>query len=140
MTSLPELAAPGTVVPPLTPFKDGRVDYDRLGAIVDYVVDDCAASMVIAAGVEAQEYQYLSLEDRKELVRRTISFVDGRRPVVVGISHPSVFTAIEMAHFAKEEGAQVLQLLAPNRPIGGPARAGELLDYFETVLEAVDLP
>jgi 4-hydroxy-tetrahydrodipicolinate synthase len=140
MSDLPEVAGPGTFVPPLTPFKDGRVDYDRLGAIVDYVVEDCDATMVIAAGVEAQEYPYLGSAERKELIRRTIDFVRDRGPVAVGISHPSVNTAIELAHFAEEQGAEVLQLLAPNRPIGGPVRPGELRTYFEQVLSAVKTP
>ena len=46
--------------------------------------------MVVAAGVETQEYTYLSLEQRKALIRRTIEFVDGRVPVMVGISHAVV--------------------------------------------------
>jgi hypothetical protein len=81
----PKIKLPGTVVPPLTPFtEDLRVDYDKLAGIVDYVVADCGASMVVAAGVEAQEYQYLDFEARKELMAKTIEMVAGRAPVVAG--------------------------------------------------------
>ena len=136
-----DLNLPGTIVPPLTPFTaDGRVDFDALKGIVDYVVEDCDASMVIAAGVEAQEYQYLDFEARKELIAKTIEFVDGRRPVAVGISHPSVRVAIELAGFATANGAAALQLLAPNRPTGGPAKLSEHVAYFEAVLKETDLP
>lgn len=132
---------PGSIVPPLTPFtEDLKVDYDALRGIVDYVVEDCDASMVIAAGVEAQEYQYLDLADRKELIAKTIEFVDGRRPVVVGISHPSFRIAIELAHFAAEKGAAAHQLLAPNRPTGGPIKTSELVAYYESVLRETSLP
>lgn len=132
---------PATIVPPLTPFtREGKVDYDRLKGIVDYVIEDCRASMVIAAGVEAQEYQYLSLEERRELIAKTIAFTDKRRPVVVGISHPSFRVALELAEFATEQGADALQLLAPQRPTGGSPSTAELVGYFEAVTKAISLP
>ena len=89
---------PGLLVAPLTPFTaDLKVDERSLRRQIDYVVRDCAATMVVAAGVETQEYTYLSFEARKALVRSTVEYVDGRVPVMVGISHPSFRTAIELA-------------------------------------------
>jgi 4-hydroxy-tetrahydrodipicolinate synthase len=137
----PKIKLPGTVVPPLTPFtEDLRVDYDKLAGIVDYVVADCGASMVVAAGVEAQEYQYLDFEARKELMAKTIEMVAGRAPVVAGISHPSFRVAVELAHFAEAKGASVVQLLAPNRPTGGPAKLSEHVAYYQAVLRETGLP
>lgn len=135
------LPRPSTMVPPLTPFTaDGRVDAAGLARMVDYVVEDCQAGLVVAAGVEAQEYQYLGLEERKDLVRRTIDLVAGRRPVAVGISHPSMKQVLALADFAQECGAQALQLLAPMKPTGGVARLAELERYFRAVLDHSPLP
>lgn len=132
---------PGTIVPPLTPFtREGKVDYPLLKGIVDYVVEDCDASMVIVAGVEAQEYQFLTLEDRRELIEKTIAFVDGRRPTVVGISHPSVRIAAQLGQFAQKQGANAIQLLAPLRPTGGAPSTKELIDYYQAVLAETELP
>ena len=101
-----QVEKPGLIVAPLTPFTaDLDVDEGALRREIDYVVRDCRATMVVAAGVETQEYTYLSLEQRKALIRHTIAFVDGRVPVMVGISHPSFRTAIELAHFAESLGA-----------------------------------
>jgi 4-hydroxy-tetrahydrodipicolinate synthase len=96
--------------------------------------------MVVAAGVEAQEYTYLGLAERKELIRRTLEFVAGRRPVMVGISHPSFKMAIELAHLAHELGAHAVQMLAPLRPFGGAPTERDLVAYFETVASASPLP
>ena len=112
---------PGLIVAPLTPFTaDLEVDDRALRRQIDYVVGDCRATMVVAAGVETQEYTYLSLDDRKALIRRTIELVDGRVPVMVGVSHPSFRTAIELAHDAERLCAAAVQLLAPLRPFAGP--------------------
>ena len=114
------MQTPGLIVAPLTPFtSDLKLNEAALQRQIDYVVRDCSATMVVAAGVETQEYTYLSLEQRRELVRRTIEFVDGRVPVMVGITHPSFKTAIELANEAEKLGAAVVQLLAPLRPFAG---------------------
>ena len=132
---------PGLIVAPLTPFTaDLKVDERSLRRQIDYVVRDCAATMVVAAGVETQEYTYLSFEARKGLIRSTIEFVDGRAPVMVGITHPSFRTAIELAHEAEKLGAAALQLLAPLRPFAGAPTQADLLGYFEKISRETSLP
>jgi 4-hydroxy-tetrahydrodipicolinate synthase len=129
------------IVAPLTPFTaDLKVDERLLKRQIDYVVRDCAATMVVAAGVETQEYTYLSLAERKALIRSTIEYVDGRVPVMVGISHASFKTAIELAHDAEKLGAEAVQLLAPLRPFAGPPTQADLIAYFEAIGRETKLP
>jgi 4-hydroxy-tetrahydrodipicolinate synthase len=135
------MAVPGLIIAPLTPFTaDLEVDEAALRREIDYVVRDCGATMVVAAGVETQEYTYLSLEQRKGLIRRTIECVDRRVPVMVGISHASFKTAVELAHFAENLGAAAVQLLAPLRPFAGPPTQADLIAYFEAVARETMLP
>lgn len=132
---------PELVVAPLTPFTgELKIDDAALKREIDYVVGDCGATMVVAAGVEAQEYTYFAPAERRELIRRTIEFVAGRCPVMVGISHPSFRTAIELAHFAHSLGAHAVQMLAPLRPFGGPPTERDLIAYFEAVAKESPLP
>jgi 4-hydroxy-tetrahydrodipicolinate synthase len=132
---------PGLIVAPLTPFTSAlEVDEPALERQIDYVVRDCGATMVVAAGVETQEYTYLSLGQRKALIRATVEAVAGRVPVMVGISHPSFKTAIELAHDAERLGAAAVQLLAPLRPFAGPPTQGDLIAYFEAVARETRLP
>jgi 4-hydroxy-tetrahydrodipicolinate synthase len=135
------MAKPELVVAPLTPFtSDLKVDNAPLKREIDYVIEDCGATKVVAAGVEAQEYTCLGLEERKELIQRTIEFVAGRCPVIVGISHPSFKTAVKLAHFAKNLSADAVQLLAPLRPFGGIPNDRDLIAYFEAVARESPLP
>jgi len=132
---------PGLIVAPLTPFTaDLTVDEPALRRQIDYVVEDCRATMVVAAGVETQEYTYLSLEQRRALIRATVELVDGRVPVMVGISHASFRTAVELAHDAERLGAAAVQLLAPLRPFAGPPTRDDLVAYFEAVARETRLP
>jgi 4-hydroxy-tetrahydrodipicolinate synthase len=125
---------PGLIVAPLTPFtRDLAVDEAALAREIDHIIKDSRPTMIVAAGVEAQEYTYLSLEERKALIRRTIECVGGRCPVMVGISHPSFRTAIALAHYAEALGAAAVQMLAPLRPHGGVPTERDLIAYFEAV-------
>lgn len=135
------MPAPDLVVAPLTPFtSDLRIDEKVMARQIDYVVDDCKATMVVAAGVEAQEYTYLSMDERKALIRMTIDMVHGRCPVMVGCSHPSFKTTIALAEYATSLGAGMIQVLAPLRPFGGLPTDRDLIAYFEAVAKEVRLP
>ena len=132
---------PGLIVPPLTPFTaDLKVDYDLLRREVDYVVTDCCAAMVSAAGVETQEYHYLPFDQRKELLRKTAEFVDGRTSLAIGVSHPSVSVVMELVELAVDLKAEAVQLLAPQRPYGGAPSKNDLVGYFNAVAEHSPLP
>ncbi|MEV7006622.1 dihydrodipicolinate synthase family protein [Streptosporangium sp. NPDC051022] len=132
---------PGLLVAPLTPFTDdNRVDVTALGRQIDDIVRWSRPQLIIAAGVEAQEYQYLDATDRRGLAERTIELVDGRCPVAVGISHPGADAAARHADLAAQTGASAVQLLAPQRPFGGQPTTGELVAYFSFVAERSPLP
>src|SRR6202045_1329683 len=135
------MPTPGLIVAPLTPFTaDLTVDETALRRQIDYVIDDCRATMVVAAGVETQEYTYLSLEQRKWLIRPTVDLVDGRVPVMVGISHPSFKTAVALANDAEKLGAAAVQVLAPLRPFAGAPTQADLIAYFEAIGRESRLP
>src|SRR3974390_2600423 len=132
---------PGLIVAPLTPFTaDLEVDVPALRRQIDYVVSDCGATMVVAAGGGTQEYTDLRPGPRKALIRATVEGGDGRVAVMVGISHPSFRTAIELAHDAETLDAAAVQLLAPLRPFAGPPTQADLLAYFEAIGRETKLP
>lgn len=132
---------PGLIVAPLTPFTaDLTVDEAALARQLDYIIKDCRATMIVAAGVETQEYTYLNFEERKNLILRTVELTDRRVPVMVGISHPSFRTAIALAHEAEKLGAAAVQVLAPLRPFAGPPTQADLIAYFEAIGRETRLP
>ena len=59
---------------------------------------------------------------------------------MVGISHPSFRTAVELAHFAEGLGAAAVQVLAPLRPFAGPPTQADLIAYFEAIGRETKLP
>ncbi|HXG35785.1 MAG TPA: dihydrodipicolinate synthase family protein [Dehalococcoidia bacterium] len=133
--------APYLVVAVLTPFdSDLKVDYPALQREIDYVLETAPSATIASCGMEVQEYQYLSLEARMELVRRTAEFVGGRAPLIVGVSHPDIRTAVKLAQMAESLGAAAVQALIPLRPIGGNLTLDELVRFYETLAAETSLP
>lgn len=132
---------PGLIVPPLTAFDDrGRVEYAAMERQIDYVIDQARPAAVCVLGVEAQEYQFLSGRERRELIEKSVAFVRGRAPVIVGVSHASYRRAIELVGLAVELKVDAIQLLLPNRPSGGKPSTAELVKYFDAVASESPLP
>jgi 4-hydroxy-tetrahydrodipicolinate synthase len=136
-----KIRTPGIIVPPLTPFTDSqKVNFVALARGIEAVLERSDPDLVIAAGVEAQEYQFLPFAERLDLMRATLDIVSRRVPAAAGISHPSYKVAIELAHFAEKHGAAAVQLLAPQKPTGGTPTTAELVRYFELVGRETSLP
>ena len=123
----------------LTPFdEDGRVDYAALQHEIDFIVSD--ADAISIGAVEAAEYTMLSPDERKQLLRVGTEMVDGRIPVILGASSPTLHGVAELANHAADVGADLIQVLMPLRPWGGQPKAAELIDYFAGVAYASPLP
>src|SRR5579871_4846327 len=113
----------------LTPFDDqGNIDYGALEQEIEFIVQD--ADAISIAAVEAAEYTVLTLEDRKQLMRRAVEMVGRRLPVILGASNPSIRTSVSLCEYAAQLGADYVQVLMPLRPWGGQPSAQELYDYF----------
>ena len=135
------LASPirGIIGAALTPFTDdGRVDYDALAREIEFLVADCDA--VSIAAVEASEYTVLSLDDRKEVMRRATEIVNKRVPVILGASSHSIDTILDLAEHAAAVGGDLIQVLMPIRPWGGQPTISDLVQFFTEVASASPLP
>jgi 4-hydroxy-tetrahydrodipicolinate synthase len=135
------LASPikGIIGACLTPFTDdGRVDFDALAREIEFLVADCNAISVVA--VEASEYTVISLEERKEVMKRATEMVNKRVPVILGCSSHSVDTILDLAEHAANVGGDLIQVLMPIRPWGGQPTIAELVQFFTEVSSASPLP
>jgi 4-hydroxy-tetrahydrodipicolinate synthase len=123
----------------LTPFDSRqRIDEAALAREIDFLVPDTDAISI--AAVEAAEYTMLTPKDRLALMRRGTDLVGRRRPVILGASSPSVRGALELAEHAAKAGADLIQVLMPLRPWGGPPTTAELVAYFTAIAERSALP
>lgn len=95
-----------------TPYHDNlEIDYGDLERCVEF----CIASEVhgIVTTVNASEFQLLSDEERKRVIKTVTRRVDERVPVMVGITGKTVQEAIMFAKYAQDCGADAVIAMPP---------------------------
>jgi 2-keto-3-deoxy-L-arabinonate dehydratase len=132
---------PLTGVVPVVPtiFHDNQdVDLDGTARVVDYLIDAGVDGLCLLANYSEQ----FSLTDgeRDTLARTLLEHVEGRLPVIVTTSHYSVRVAAARSRAAQDMGAAMVMLMPPffgaTLTVPGPA----VIEYFERVADAIDIP
>jgi 4-hydroxy-tetrahydrodipicolinate synthase len=127
---------PGIIPAVTTPFDaDGTIDVagieSNLAALLDAGIHG-----VVATGTMG-EAGSLSGGERRTVVETVVRAVDGRVPVIAGISSGTPAAAIALAADAADAGVGALMMLPP---LGYRADADETIAYYRAVTEATGLP
>jgi 4-hydroxy-tetrahydrodipicolinate synthase len=120
-------------IPQVIFYENLDVDYESTARCVQFLLD-CGVHGVVVP-VYASEYFSLSMEERKKILEQTVRLVDGKIPVVAGISASTTALAVEYARHASGCGADAV-ISANPAALSFP----EALDYFRMIDEAVSLP
>jgi len=72
----------GTGVALVTPFREGRIDFDALSRLIDHVIDG-GVEYLVSLGTTG-EATSLSDAEQEQVIRHTVSVAAGRVPVVAG--------------------------------------------------------
>jgi 4-hydroxy-tetrahydrodipicolinate synthase len=96
--------------------------YDRLGGVF-------VNSMY-------QEPESLTLAERKRVTECVISTVDGRVPVMVGVSANPVADVVELANHSHEHGASLVFI---DPPINGTPTAEGVINFYHQVARQIEI-
>src|SRR5690349_16638580 len=95
----------------ITPFRDGEIDMDALGRIVDFCIDGGVAGLVPCGSTG--ESATMTHAEHHEVIKAVIRMAKGRVPVIAGTGSNSTSEAIALTKAAKELGATAALLISP---------------------------
>jgi 4-hydroxy-tetrahydrodipicolinate synthase len=102
----------GIYTPVITPYRnDYSIDYERLGEIIDFLID-AGVSGLICAGTTG-EYYAQSMDERFELMQFMHKRIAGRCRYIVGTGAFRTEESIEYAQAAVSAGAEALLVATP---------------------------
>ena len=111
MSSLKPTVFTGAATAIITPFKNGQIDYESFGKIIeDQIANKIDAIVVTGTTGEAAT---LTHEEHCDCVRYTVEKVAGRVPVIAGTGSNDTAYGIELSKYACEVGADALLLVTP---------------------------
>lgn len=95
----------------ITPFKDGKVDFESFGKLVDWQIEKGIDAIVVAG--TTGEGSTLTDKEHKDVIEYSVKRVAGRVPVIAGTGSNDTAYAIELTKFACEVGADAMLLISP---------------------------
>lgn len=119
------------VVPVITPRQAGHVDIAGLIRLLEYLVEGKVNSLFVLG--TTGEFQYLDIAEKMRVIESSARWIDGRVPLLVGISSRSAEETIRLAKAAAANGAQAV-VLAPMFGWGEPANP------LQRVIGTISLP
>ncbi|MBX2988075.1 MAG: 4-hydroxy-tetrahydrodipicolinate synthase [Bdellovibrionaceae bacterium] len=124
-----------TITALITPFHEGKIDYDSLERLLDHQLKNGIEGFVIN-GTTA-ESPTLEKSEREEIFRFARQFTQGRVPLIMGTGSNSTEKTVQATREAEKLGADAVLVVVPyyNKP---PQRG--LFAHFKKTAESTSLP
>jgi 4-hydroxy-tetrahydrodipicolinate synthase len=125
----------GSIPPLVTPFRDGKVDFNKFAELAERQVQRGSNGIVVAG--TTGEPSSLSVEERIELLKVAVSTVGGRIQVIAATGSASYAETLRLTTEAEAAGADAVLVVTPYYI--KPSQRG-LVDYFVSLGQRVKLP
>ena len=125
--------ASGVYIIAATPFfDDDRIDFESIDSLTDFYLEKGVSGITILGMMG--EAQKLSPQESKAVMDRVIARVDGRVPVVVGVSNRDMDKLAALANLAMDSGAAGVMVA----PYDEQDNDEKIYDYFVAVDKAME--
>ncbi|MCJ7610396.1 4-hydroxy-tetrahydrodipicolinate synthase [Candidatus Bathyarchaeota archaeon] len=126
----------GIIPPHITPFtKNGDIDEKALRENVDFWL--AAGVHGLATCASNGEAAYMSIEERLRVISIVMDQSNGKVPIIAGTGAPGTREAIAQTKAVRDLGVDAALVVTPY--FLSPKQE-EILQYYEDIVEAVDLP
>jgi len=125
----------GSYTPVVTPFRDGKVNYEKFAELVDRQAREGSHGVVVNG--TTGEPSSLTIDERSELVKVAVETISKRIPVVAATGSQSLAETTELSLKAEKAGADALLVVTPYYI--KPPQEG-LVQYFDEVGRRTNLP
>jgi 4-hydroxy-tetrahydrodipicolinate synthase len=119
----------------VTPFRDGKIDFDKLARLVDWQIE-CGIDGIVSVGTTG-ESATLDVDEHVAVIAATVKAAKGRVPVVAGAGGNATSEALALTKASEDAGANALLHVAPyyNRP-----NQEGMYQHFAAIARATKLP
>ena len=115
-----------------TPFTDGgEIDWTSVDSLIEFYLQ-CGVTGLTILGMMG-EAQKLSDGESAEFTRRYLQRVNGRVPVIVGVSNPGTANLVTLSKIAMDAGACGVMIAPP----AGLKTETQIIGYFNGVIAAL---
>lgn len=125
----------GTCTALVTPFKNGKIDYPSLKALIEFQISSDIDALLICG--TTGESATLSQKEKQALISFAAEQINKRVPLIAGTGSNDTKSAIKLSKFAKSAGADGILLVTPYY---NKASDTGLIAHYSAIASEVDLP
>ena len=122
----------GSAAAIVTPFKEGGVDLESLGNLLDFQLENGTDAIVVCG--TTGEASTMTYRERAETIAFCVQHVGGRVPVIAGSGSNSTENAVTLSREAERQGADGLLVVTPY--YNKATQAGLIAHYTAVAKEA----
>ena len=119
----------------VTPFRDGKVDYKKLGELIDFQIAGGTAAITICGTTGESSTQ--SLEEHTATVDFCVKHVNSRVKVIAGTGSNDTLAALFLSQEAEKSGADAVLMVTPY--YNKTSQLG-LVKHFSFVADRIGVP
>ena len=119
----------------ITPFRDGQVDYEAMGRLIDWQIESGINALVICG--TSGEGPTLTDAEHRECIRFAVERAAGRVPIIAGTGSNDTAYAISLTKYACEVGADAMLVVTPYY---NKATQSGLVASFNAIADASTTP
>jgi 4-hydroxy-tetrahydrodipicolinate synthase len=135
MMRLPKDFLKGSIPPLITPFRNGRVNYDAYARLVEFQVKNGSHGILVCG--TTSEPSTLTVEERNRCVDVAVEAAKGKVPIVAATGSQSHAESLALSQHAEKAGADALLIVTPYY-IRPPQRG--LVAYYSDLGKRTALP
>jgi len=121
----------GLIVPIVTPRCNSEIDFEGLKKLIDYLINEGVDGLFVLG--TTGEFQYISQEEKKILISKSLEFSELKVPIIVGVSDKELSKALDLIEFLNGKNI-VAMVVAPMFFELDP------YDVVENILEKSEIP
>ena len=125
----------GSATALITPFTKDGVDFDAFKRLIDFQIENGTDALVVCG--TTGEPATMTYEERAEVVKFAIDYINKRVPVIVGTGSNATHIAVSNSKVAYEAGADAILVVTPYY---NKCTQEGLFRHFEAVCAATPLP
>ncbi|WP_042276142.1 4-hydroxy-tetrahydrodipicolinate synthase [[Clostridium] dakarense] len=125
----------GSAVALVTPFTENGVDFEKLGKLVEYHIENHTDALVICG--TTGEATTMSDDEQLAVIKYVVDKVQKRIPVIAGTGSNNTAHSIYLSQKAEKLGADALLIITPYY---NKANQRGLKLHFEEIAKSVNLP
>lgn len=125
----------GAGVALVTPFKDGKIDFDNYGELIDWQIEE-GTDAIISCGTSG-EAATMTDEEQVSVVKYCVDRVAGRVPVIAGAGSNDTRHGINLSKELEKTGCDALLHVTPYY---NKCTQKGLIRHMTAMADAVDLP